>query len=167
MLKNKTLDETNYSLSVDPPEKDIMMRPPRGAKENIFSQGLLNLILFRGALVGLCTLSVFISIFYFTRDVDVARTGAFVTLVLTQLIHVFECKSERKNIFEIPLLNNLPLVLAVLCSLVMIIGVIYIPACQGIFKTVPLSQNEWILIAGFSALGPVVSSFFKVNRRYL
>jgi Ca2+-transporting ATPase len=115
----------------------------------------------------LCTLAVFISVLHFTQDVAVARTGAFVTLVLTQLIHVFECKSERKNIFEIPLLNNIPLILAVLCSLVMIIGVVYIPVLQGIFKTVPLSNNEWVLIAGFSALGPVVSSFFKVNKKYI
>ena len=155
------------ALSLDPAEKDIMMRPPRGAKENIFSNGLLNLILFRGMLVGLCTLSVFISVLHFTGDVAVARTGAFVTLVLTQLIHVFECKSERKNIYEIPVLNNIPLVLAVLCSLIMIIGVVYIPTFQGIFKTVPLSYHDWVLVAGFSALGPVVSSFFKVNRKYI
>lgn len=155
------------ALSLDPAEKDIMMRPPRGAKENIFSNGLLNLILFRGMLVGLCTLSVFISVLHFSGDVAVARTGAFVTLVLTQLIHVFECKSERKNIFEIPVFNNIPLVLAVLCSLIMIIGVVYIPTFQGIFKTVPLSYHDWVLVAGFSALGPVVSSFFKVNRKYI
>ncbi len=155
------------ALSLDPAEKDIMMRPPRGAKENIFSNGLLNLILFRGLLVGLCTLSVFISVLHFSGDVTVARTGAFVTLVLTQLIHVFECKSERKNIFEIPIFNNIPLVLAVLCSLIMIIGVVYIPTFQGIFKTVPLSYHDWVLVAGFSALGPVVSSFFKVNRKYI
>jgi len=75
-----------------------------------------------GALIGLSTLAVFASILNFTSNVDVARTAAFVTLVITQLIHVFECKSERKNIFEIPLFNNIPLVLAVLCSLVMILG---------------------------------------------
>jgi Ca2+-transporting ATPase len=110
---------------------------------------------------------VFVSVLYFSGDVTVARTGAFVTLVLTQLIHVFECKSERKNIFEIPLFNNIPLVLAVLCSLIMIIGVVYIPTFQGIFKTVPLSYHDWVLVAGVSALGPVISSFFKVNRKYI
>jgi len=155
------------ALGLEPGDKDIMMRPPRGAKENIFSNGLWQLIIFRGALIGLSTLAVFASILNFTSNVDVARTAAFVTLVITQLIHVFECKSERKNIFEIPLFNNIPLVLAVLCSLVMILGVVYIPLFRGIFKTVPLSLNDWILIGGFSALGPVISSFFKVNYKYI
>lgn len=144
-----------------------MMRKPRGAKESIFSRGLLNLILFRGVIIGLSTLVVFISILKFTNDVDTARTAAFVTLVITQLIHVFECKSERKNIFEVPLFNNIPLVLAVICSLIMIIGVVYWPFFQGIFRTVPLGHTEWMIIGGFSALGPVVSSFFKVNAKYI
>ncbi|MFZ5989948.1 MAG: calcium-translocating P-type ATPase, SERCA-type [Bacillota bacterium] len=155
------------ALGLDPAEKDIMMRPPRGAKENIFSSGLLNLILFRGVLIGLSTLAVFVSIHYFTASVEIARTGAFVTLVMTQLIHVFECKSERKNIFEIPLFNNIPLVLSVICSLIMIIGVVYIPVFQGVFKTVPLSYNDWVLVGGFSALGPVLASFFRVNAKYI
>lgn len=153
------------ALGLDPAEKDIMMRPPRDSKENIFSQGLLNLIIFRGTLIGLCTLAVFSSVMYFTMDEQAARTSAFVTLVITQLIHVFECKSERKNIFEIPLFNNMALVLAVMCSLIMLLGVVYIPVFQSVFRTVPITLNEWIIIFGFSVLGPVLSSFFRVNRR--
>ena len=153
------------ALGLDPAEKDIMMRPPRRAKESIFSHGLLNIILFRGVLIGISTLAVFVSVMYFTLDEETARTSAFVTLVITQLVHVFECKSERKNIFEIPLFNNIALVLSVLCSMVMILGVVYIPIFQGVFKTVPLSLNEWILILGFTAFGPIFSSFFRINKR--
>lgn len=153
------------ALGFDPPERDVMMRPPREAKENIFSNGLLSLILFRGILIGLSTLAVFTIILSITGQVDTARTGAFVTLVMTQLIHVFECKSEKKNIFEIPVLNNIALVLSVICSLAMILGVIYIPSLQSIFKTVALSADDWILVAGFSALGPVLASFIKMRKR--
>lgn len=155
------------ALGLDPAEKDVMMRKPRGAKENIFSQGLLNLILFRGSIIGLSTLAAFVSIYHFTGDEVAARTAAFVTLVVTQLIHVFECKSERKNIFEIPIFNNIPLVLSVLLSLAMILGVVYIPAFQEIFKTAALSINDWIIIGGLSAFGPVIASFFRVNRKYV
>jgi Ca2+-transporting ATPase len=152
------------ALGLDPPERDVMKRRPRGAKENIFSNGLFKLILFRGTLIGLSTLAVFISVLYFTGSVEDARTASFVTLVITQLIHVFECKSERKNIFEIPLFNNMPLVLSVLCSVIMILGVVYMPVFQNIFKTVPLGFNDWLLILGFSSLGPVLSSFLRINK---
>jgi P-type Ca2+ transporter type 2C len=153
------------ALGLDPAERDVMLRPPRGPKENVFSSGLLTLILFRGILIGLSTLAVFVSILYFSADIDIARTGAFVTLCITQLIHVFECKSERKSIFEIPVLNNKALMLAVMCSLLMVLGVVYIPVLQGIFKTVPLDLTAWMIIGGFCAFGPVISSFFQVRRR--
>jgi Ca2+-transporting ATPase len=153
------------ALGLDPAENDIMMRKPRGAKDHIFSHGLLKLIVARGIFIGLSTLGVFVSILYFVNNVELARTGAFMTLVMTQLIHVFECKSETKNIFEIPIFNNKPLILAVLCSLVMILGVIYIPVFQVIFETVPLGLNEWLLILGFSLLGPVLSSLLGINRK--
>jgi Ca2+-transporting ATPase len=153
------------ALGFDPPGKDIMMQPPRGSKENIFSQGLSSLILFRGVLIGLTTLAVFISMLVLSRDINQARTGAFMTLVITQLIHVFECKSERKSIFEISVFNNMYLVVAVAISLAMILGVVYIPALQGIFKTVPLDINAWMIIGGLSFLGPVIASFFRFVRR--
>ena len=151
------------ALGLDPPERDIMMKPPRGAKENIFSQGLLKLILIRGTIIGLSTLGVFVSILYFTNNVELSRTGAFMTLVITQLIHVFECKSESRNLFEISLFDNIPLVLAVLCSLAMILAVVYIPTLQKIFETVPLGFTEWSMVIGFSMFGPLLSSLTGLN----
>jgi len=151
------------ALGLDPAEKDIMMRPPRGAKENIFSNGLLNFIIFRGTLIGFSTLAVFIAVLWTSTSIETARTAAFVTLVATQLIHVFECKSERKNIFQIPLFNNIPLVLSVICSIAMIIGVVYIPGLQNIFRTVALSFKDWIIVGGFTAIGPLLASFIKVS----
>ncbi len=153
------------ALGFDPPGRDVMMQSPRSSRENIFSHGLLRLILFRGVLIGLTTLAVFISMLYFSGSVESARTGAFVTLVLTQLIHVFECKSEKKSIFEIPVFNNMYMIWAVLCSLAMILGVLYIPFLQGVFETVPPTMYEWFIIGGLSMLGPVIASFFRSSRK--
>ncbi len=151
------------ALGFDPPERDVMRRPPREPGESIFSNGLAGIILFRGVLIGLTTLAVFATMLFYTGDIAGARTGAFVTLVLTQLIHVFECKSETRSLFQINLLDNIYLVLAVLCSLVMILGVVYIPSLQAIFKTVPLDLTGWLVTGGLSFLVPVLASFFPVR----
>ncbi len=153
------------ALGFDPPEKDVMKRRPRGLKESIFSHGLAAMIIFRGIMIGLTTLAVYISLLCFTGDIGVGRTGAFVTLVLTQLIHVFECKSETRSIFQIPLFNNKYLVIAVICSLTMILSVVYIPVLQNIFKTVPLGLKEWLITGGLSFLTPVLASLFTPRRR--
>ncbi|MBC7765381.1 MAG: cation-translocating P-type ATPase [Hyphomonadaceae bacterium] len=153
------------ALGLEPPEKDIMSDKPRGAKDGIFSDGLLNMIVFRGCMIGLSTLGAFITTLNQFGDVDTARTVAFLTLVIAQLIHVFECKSEKKSIFHIQIFSNPALIAAVLCSLCMILAVIYIPTLQDIFKTVPLDLEALFWVAGFSALGPVVSTWVFGNKK--
>ena len=153
------------ALGFDPPEKDIMKRKPEDPGESIFSHGLAGLIVARGILIGLTTLAVYAFLLYHTADIGLARTGGFVTLVLSQLIHVFECKSETRHIFGMPLFNNIYLVLAVMCSLVMMLGVVYIPALQNIFKTVPLGMRDWMIAGGLSFLAPVLTSLFTPRRR--
>ena len=151
------------ALGFDPAEKDVMKRPPREPGEGIFSNGLAGVIVFRGVLIGLSTLAVFVTMLYYSGDVGLARTGAFVTLVLTQLIHVFECKSETKSIFQMPLFNNIYMVFAVLCSLIMILAVVYIPPLQNVFKTVPLGLNDWMVTGGLSFFIPILASFFPIH----
>jgi len=152
------------ALSMEEGDPDVMRQKPRDPNENIFSGGLWRLIITRGIFIGAVTLLSFILVFRKTLNLESARTAALVTLVLSQLIHVFECKSEKKNIFEINLLSNLWLVGAVFTSLCILACVIYVPALQNVFKTVSLLPEHWLYIAGLCLLPPVVSSFFRYRK---
>jgi Ca2+-transporting ATPase len=149
------------ALGLDPPDTDVMAEPPRAADEGIFARGMLRRILTRGAIIGFCTLLVF---FLFLRDagagLDAARTGAFVTLILTQLIHVFECKSEQLALWRVPVRNNLWLIWAVLSSLALTAVVVYVPWLQGVFRTVPLDLRQVGTVLGVCAAGPVLAGVF-------
>ena len=86
------------ALGIDPPDKDIMYKKPRKKNESIFSQGLGMKILMRGLVIGIGTLAVYALMLYLTyNDVKKARCCAFTSLVLCQLIFVFECRSENKS----------------------------------------------------------------------
>ena len=73
------------------------------------------------------------------------------TLVLAQLIHVFDCRSEKSILSRNPF-GNKYLVWAVLLSLLMVLVVIYYPPLQPIFHTVPIHGNDWLMITGLSAI---------------
>jgi Ca2+-transporting ATPase len=137
------------ALGVDQAEKDLMQQKPRAAKESIFSRRLGWKIISRGILIGVCTLAAFwITLKEGQGHADQlikAQTVAFATLVMAQLIHVFDCRSSR-SIFHRNPLQNKYLVLAVLSSLLLMLGVLYIEALQPIFKTVPLGLREWCLV---------------------
>lgn len=151
------------ALGLDPPDDDVMQHPPRRADEGVFSGGLLFKIIFRGILIAACTLCTFWVIQISGGSLEASRTGAFMTLVLTQLIHVFECKSEEHSIFKIHLLNNKALILAVLSSLILLLSVIYIPFLSGVFSTSPLSLNQLIYVVLITLICPIAGAI--VNRK--
>lgn len=152
------------ALGVEPTDKDSMKRPPRTSGESFFSGGLMQRIIFRGILIGVCTICCFLLLKHYSGSVDAARTGALFTLVMTQLAHVFECKSESRNIFTVPYFNNPKLILAVLVSLAVIFGAIYIPAAQMIFATVPLTSKQLGIAFGFAMAAPLLQCFQRPKK---
>lgn len=149
------------ALGVDPADKDIMNQQPRNKKEGIFARGLTEKILVRGCLIGICTLLSFIVGGLYGMDLDTCRTMALSTLVISQLLHVFECRSERHSIFEIKLFTNMYLVLAVCISIIMLLSIIYIPFFSAIFHTTILGFNHWLIVLFFSSI------IFFINSLYL
>lgn len=149
------------ALSMEPGEDDIMNRPPRLPKESIFAHGLSSVITIRGILIALSTLATFLITFTNSNSLETARTCALVTLVLSQLIHVFECKSENKGLFEINIFSNIYLLLAVISSVIMLCAVIYVPFLMPVFATVPLKSHEWLIAGGISLLVPILFSIWQ------
>ncbi|MBD2846168.1 calcium-translocating P-type ATPase, SERCA-type [Paenibacillus sp. IB182496] len=133
------------ALGVDQAEKDLMQHKPRAAKESVFARRLGWKIISRGVLIGVCTLGAFWLTLRSGTSLAHAQTVAFTTLVMAQLIHVFDCRSSR-SIFHRNPLQNKYLVLAVLSSVALMLGVLYIEALQPIFKTVPLDFRSWCLV---------------------
>ncbi|TFE31831.1 calcium-translocating P-type ATPase, SERCA-type [Cohnella luojiensis] len=137
------------ALGVDQAESDLMQHKPRSAKENIFARRLGWKIISRGILIGVCTLGAFVLALNqgagHSEQLIHAQTVAFATLVMAQLIHVFDCRSSR-SIFHRRLLENKFLVLAVLSSLLLMLAVLYVEPLQPVFKTVPLDLRDWALV---------------------
>ena len=134
------------ALGVDPNNHDIMNRPPRNPKESVFSRGLSRKIIARGLQIGISTVFVFAMVYFLKNDLAEARTMAFCTLVFSQMFHVFDCRSESYNVFEIGIFRNKYLILATVCSLFMQLLVVYHPFMQGVFTTVPLGMVDWVVI---------------------
>ena len=148
------------ALGVDPGDSDIMMQKPRKRDESIFAGGLKEKILLRGTLIGICTVMAFIAGKYYRMDLEVCRTIALGTLIMSQLVHVFECRSERYSLFEINPFTNMYLLGAVLVSFLSLVCIIYIPVFQNIFHTVALNLGQWLIIAFFSGTIAMVNSLY-------
>ncbi|WP_209122442.1 cation-translocating P-type ATPase [Alkalihalobacillus sp. BA299] len=144
------------ALGMDKPEGDVMKRPPRSPNEGVFARGLAWKIVTRGFMIGIVTLVAFMIMLNANPDdLTKAQTVAFVTLVMAQLIHVFDCRSEysvyHRNPFE-----NMYLVVAVISSILLMLVVIYYPPLQTVFHTTFMDVRDWLLILGLAAIPTVV-----------
>ena len=144
------------ALGLDPVNDEVMKQKLVSAEKGLFSGRLPFLIIFRGILIGLCTLGAFVAINFTTGNTELAGTSAFLTLVLTQIVHSLECRSETKSLFKSGIRDNLWLLSAGAFSLLLMMAVIYLPALQGIFRTVALGYEQLAVVACFTAIGPIV-----------
>ena len=140
------------ALGLDAAEGDVMRRKPRHPKEGVFARGLAWKIVSRGFLIGAMTLLAFIIAYnQHPNELKYAQTVAFATLVLAQLIHVFDCRSEH-SVFHRNPFGNMYLVGAVIISILLMLVVIYYPPLQPIFSTMPIQARDWLLIVGLSSI---------------
>ncbi|WP_078414900.1 calcium-translocating P-type ATPase, SERCA-type [Priestia abyssalis] len=140
------------ALGLDQPEENVMKRKPRHPKEGVFARGLGWKVVSRGFLIGIATLAAFIIVYDNTpENLEYAQTIAFATLVMAQLIHVFDCRSD-KSVFDRNPFENLYLVGAVISSILLMLVVIYYPPLQPIFHTMPIMPREWLIILGMASV---------------
>jgi Ca2+-transporting ATPase len=76
----------------------------------------------------------------------------FSILAFSQLGHVMAIRSDRQFLFQQGLLSNIPLLGAVLLTVLLQMAVIYLPFANKLFKTQPLSLNELLICFAASAL---------------
>ena len=99
-------------------------------------------------------------ILYLTSgNIEMARTVAFATLIMAELIYAFESRSAYGDVWELGLFVNKYLVLAVLSSFILLLLAIYNPFLSSILKTKALGISEWMIVLGFSLLEFAVTSF--------
>lgn len=147
------------ALGLEPPEKDIMERPPRDAKKSIFADGLFGKIIVEGFMIGLLTIIAFtIGNKYY--GLEVGRTMAFISLGMLELIHCFNIKSEE-SIFKTGILENKYLIGAFLLGTVLQVGIVFIPGIASIFKLTMLNSTQWTITLIISILPIIVMELQK------
>ena len=147
-------------LVLEKPEADIMNKKPRDNKKGIFADGLWQKIIAEGIMLGALTLVAF-SLGNYLYGIEVARTMAFVSLGLLELIHSFNIKSDE-SIFKVGLFENKYLMGAFILGAILQVVVVVIPSVAEIFKLVPLTQTQWLYTFGISILPLIIIELQKM-----
>jgi Ca2+-transporting ATPase len=159
------------ALALEPAERDIMQQPPRDPSEPILSRSSWPLVAVQALVDALATLT---AIWWALKlspgqisapeagSIPFMQTVAFATLSLAELFRAFTARSERRSIFAIGLRSNPWLLAATFGSLLLVLGPIYLPALQPIFKTLPLTAEVWPVILGLALMPAAAAELTKV-----
>jgi Ca2+-transporting ATPase len=147
------------ALGVEPPDPNVMKKPPRDPKSRVITRTMWFDIFFVGIIMMVGTLTVmdlslaggFITLANGTMHY--AQTMAFTTLVFFQLFNAFNARSDELSAFT-ALFSNKWLWIAIGVSLGLQLLVVYVPFLQEAFSTVPLSATDWVMcvVVGSSVL---------------
>ncbi|WP_408954682.1 HAD-IC family P-type ATPase [Natroniella sp. ANB-PHB2] len=133
------------SLGIEPADHNNMKKPPRDGQQSILDRNLLSQILFKGSLLGASTAGLYLTNYFTTGNLTKASTLAYANLVITQMVHVFQCRNK-------PIRANRYIVPAVIISCLLLLSSIYLPPLMQLFGTVPLQLFDWIIILSISSL---------------
>ncbi len=134
------------ALAVDPPEADLMRRPPRDPRAGIFTRPVLTLTLLGGAWSMLVNIGLFTWALGSGRSAAQAMTMTFVSLVLIQFFKAYNFRSDRHSVLVRPFANRW-LNLAIAWELALLTLIIYVPVLNEPFGTFRLPLTDWVIVA--------------------
>ncbi len=156
------------ALGMEPPEKDIMNRPPGPPEQAVLTKQSGLLILCHGLLIAGVTLTGFWLVYEGEEtQLAPARTVTFAVAAFSQLCFAFGCRSHRYTMPELGVFSNGWLFGAVAISVLLQLGIMAIPWTQTVFEVATLSSWEWLLILLLSVIPVTVIELLKIVASYL
>lgn len=152
----------DFALSFEKAEEGILKERPRDPKESIFNKELFQEILVSGLVVG----GVVFTVWYFlltklNMDVSMARGYIMALMVFIQNIHVFNCRSEHRSAFSVPIKNNWLIVGGVVVSIILQVIVMEVPFLSKFLQTTSVPFLHLIYLFAIGLLVLVVMEIYK------
>ena len=160
------------ALAFDPANSDIMKRKPAKPNQGVFTKGMTWRVIYQGAMIGILTLVAFMVGLSTTTPIEglsldetkieVGQTMAFVTLAMSELVHVFNIRDNKKSIFKAKVFNNSKLIWAIIASAALMLVILAIPVLREIFS-IPVLPTQNIVELILLILAPLaIVEIFKL-----
>ncbi|PLZ93065.1 magnesium-transporting ATPase [Fischerella muscicola CCMEE 5323] len=147
------------ALAVEPPEPDVMKRPPFSPRESIFARGLGSYMIRIGIIFAIITIILMTWAYNHSTSIsgnglspDRWKTMVFTSLCLAQMGHAIAIRSNSRLTIEMNPLSNPYVLGAVVLTTILQLMLVYVPPLRNFFGTHFITLPELAICLGFSAL---------------
>jgi magnesium-transporting ATPase (P-type) len=155
----------DVALAFEQGEPDVLKRRPRPPKEGIFNRQMIEQTVLSGMVVGGAAFFVFQFLLNSGMDPFIASNQLLLTLVLFENAHVFNCRSELRSAFAVPIRNNPFLIIGVVAVQVIHLLAMNLPGLSAVLDLQPVSLQVWLLSALPAMSIVVVMECYKLFKR--
>lgn len=156
------------ALGVEAGDTDIMNRDPRNPQEPLLDKQLKITVIVQSLAITVSTLvAYFIGLKWHGTEglgLEYARTMAYATLIMSELLRAYSARSITDTIFKIGPFSNRKLVYATIFSFILMVIVMYVPGIRDVFGLDNIGVMEWIVILIASFIPLIIGEIQKVVR---
>jgi magnesium-transporting ATPase (P-type) len=135
------------SLAFEPPEQDVMRRPPRDTREPMLTSHLVWRITFVSIILMGGTFGLFLWEMEQGTGIEHARTVAVNTLVMFEIFYLFNSRYITAPVFNrAGLTGNRYVLIAIGVLIIFQLGFTYLAPMQSLFGTAEIDLGIWLRI---------------------
>lgn len=159
-----------YALASDTNDSHVMHEKPRPKHDELLPKAGYYRLLLLGTVIGLGSLATFLFVMggtAFAGDNTPehlyarATMAVYATIVLCQIVNIFESRSPHRSVFQMHFLSHLPLIFAALFSIGLMLAIVYIPPLTAALKGAPLHPMDWVVAGSFAIFFLIVEEIRK------
>ena len=155
----------DVALAFEPGEPGVLERPPRPRGEGVMSRLLWERTIVTGLVMASGTLALFKWELEQGGSIVRAQTVALTTMVLFQMFHVGNCRSDHLSVFRQSPFGNPFLFVATTAALLIHVGALHFTPTQIMLRVEPIEPEAWIRIVAVAATILVAIELHKLIRR--
>jgi calcium-translocating P-type ATPase len=135
------------ALAFEPPEAEVMKRPPRDPKAGLISGYFLWRIGLVSAVICAGTFGMFVWMRHLGMNEEVARTVAVNTIVMFEVFYLFNTRFILAPVLSLKgLFGSRPVLLAIALVVAFQLLFTYAPPMQRLFGTESIGLSDWALL---------------------
>jgi magnesium-transporting ATPase (P-type) len=150
------------ALAFEPPEPDIMRRPPRRLGEGILTGYMAWRILSVTVLLTIPAFGLFLWLESTGASIAEARTIAVNTLVVGEIFYLWNARAIMNPVLSLKgIYGSRPVLISMALCLLLQLGFTYLPFMHRLFGTAPIHWDDWTILAG---IGVAVFTIIELEK---